>query len=217
LIQTLLGEDYYDQEDDGEGLVDEVEDQAEDVVESEWNGEEEWTEETTGEDIQHNEISEDNLWYYCDSCIRPIRPGNMGYDCKECEDITVCHNCHSNKAHESGKHKMKKFIVADHESPPSDWQEILYDLKKKRTRDIAKGKFDELFSMEYEDVIAGDIPCRFKYTKVDSDSFGLSTEAILKKSDRELNSVVSLKNLHPYRKEHVMKRVRYHDKNRSRQ
>ncbi len=142
----------------------------------------------------------------------------MGYECKECVDeIAECHNCHLNKSHEGGRHKMKKFLVGEDEVPPEDWQEVLYQIKKKRTKDIQRGKYDELFKMDYEDLIGGEIACRFKYTNVDSDSFGLSTQTILGKSDKELNSMVSLKKIHPYRKEHVMKRVRYHDKNRTRQ
>ena len=208
-MDAMLGDDYYDQEDE-EGDFDQ---QDEPVISEE--------EEVAGaeeEDEEDTTPCEDNLWFYCDSCIRPIRPGNMGYECKECVDETTeCHNCHMNKSHEGGRHRMKKFLVGEDEIPPSNWQEVLYDIKKKRTRDIQKGKFDELYKMDYEDLIAGDVACRFKYTNVDSDSFGLSTNTILIKSDKELNSMVSLKKIHPYRKENVMKRVRYHDKNRSRQ
>jgi len=209
-MEQMLGDDYYEQ-DDEETL--QPEEAADDDQEGPLADEEEWVEEETAA-----EPAADNMWYYCDSCIRPIRPGNMGYECKECVDeIAECHNCHLNKSHEGGRHKMKKFLVGEDEVPPSDWQEVLYQMKKKRTKDIQRGKFDELFNMDYEDLIGGEIACRFKYTNVDSDSFGLSTNTILSKSDKELNTMVSLKKIHPYRKEHVMKRVRYHDKNRTRQ
>lgn len=199
-MESMLGDDYYEQYDETE------------------RDEEEAEEESTEQVVDTVEDDSENMWYYCDSCIRPIRPGNIMYGCKECVDeITECHKCHLNKSHEGGRHKMKKLLVGDDEIPPENWQEVLYQIKKKKTKDIQKGKYDEVFNMDFEDLIAGDIACRFKYTNVDSDSFGLSTNSILTKSDKELNTLVSLKKIHPYRKEHVMKRVRYHDKNRSRQ
>jgi protein KRI1 len=197
-MQNLLGEDYYERED------------TEFVVDAEEGGDYANEEEAA---VAENSIEDsENPWYFCDACIRPIRPGNMGYECKDCHDdeVTICHNCKKSGAHPTS-HKLKKFLVADHEAPPEDWQSVLFQLKKKRTREIANGKLDEVYGMEYEDLIGGDIPCRFKYTNVDSDSFGLSTEAILLKNEKELNKSVSLKKLHPYRKAHPMKRVKYHD------
>ena len=206
-MSQLLGDDYYENEDEGFGasLEDETE-EAGTAAAGEWNDEVDASGEyETPED-------DETPWYYCDGCIRPIRPGNMGYACRVCEedDVTICHNCKQSGQHPTS-HKLKKFLVADHEVPPEDWQSILLQIKKKRTRDIAKGKLDEVYGMDYEDLIGGEIPCRFKYTQVDSDSFGLSSEAILLKNDSELNKTVSLKKLHPYRKAHAMRRVRYHD------
>jgi protein KRI1 len=196
-MENLLGDDYYDGEASGD-------DEWPDII----------AEEVTNEEGQDEDVAEDedeNMWYYCDACIRPIQPGNMGYECIECEDTTICHFCKKAHVHPSS-HKLAKFVVAEHEQPPSDWQTALMDIKRKRTKDIVKGKHDEMFNLEYEDLIAGEVPCRFKYAKVESDSFGLSTEAILAKPDKELNNLVSLKKLHPYRKAHAMKKVRYHDK-----
>ena len=190
-MQCLLGSDYYEMEDCEYEAVDEEEESA--------------------------EPEGQNMWYYCDSCIRPIRVGNIGYECKDCEEeTTICHNC-KQAGHHASSHKLKKFKVAQEEQPPDNWQEVLLDIKKKRTKEIASGKLDEVYGMDYEDLIAGDVACRFKYTLVDSDSFGLSPEAILLGSDKELNSKVSLKQLHPYRKAHAFKRVRYHDGKRRQQ
>lgn len=200
-MTSLLGEDYYENEDSEFVAQDD---------ESEWNHggaeTEHYEEEAQGRD------DDENMWYYCDACIRPIQPGNVGYECRDCEEeeVTICHNCRQSGQHPTS-HKLKKFRVAENEFPPEDWQSVLFQVKKKRTRDIASGKMDELYGMEYEDLIAGDVACRFKYTQVDSDSFGLSTEAILLKKESELNKSVSLKKLHPYRKAHPMRRVRYHD------
>ncbi|EPQ26688.1 uncharacterized protein PFL1_05667 [Pseudozyma flocculosa PF-1] len=63
----------------------------------------------------------------------------------------------------------------------------------------AKEMMDELYQLDYEDVI-GDLPTRFKYTQVPRSDFGLSPVEILLADDAQLNNVVGLKALQPYRK-----------------
>ncbi len=43
------------------------------------------------------------------------------------------------------------------------------------------------------------MPTRFKYRNVESENFGLDTNLILKSTDQDLNSFVSLKKLAPFR------------------
>jgi protein KRI1 len=57
---------------------------------------------------------------------------------------------------------------------------------------------DEYYQLDFEDLI-GSLPVRFKYKKVVPDSYTLTPEEILQAEDEDLNNVVSLKKLGPYR------------------
>jgi protein KRI1 len=57
---------------------------------------------------------------------------------------------------------------------------------------------EELYKLDYEDIVAG-MPTRFKYRKVEKNSFGLSTHEILLARDSTLKNFVSLKKIAPYR------------------
>ena len=58
---------------------------------------------------------------------------------------------------------------------------------------------DELYALDHEDVIGGDLKTRFKYRKVASEWYGLDGPTILAMDDKDLNRKVSLKKLAPYR------------------
>ena len=58
---------------------------------------------------------------------------------------------------------------------------------------------DDVLALGFEDVIAGGIRTRFKYTPVQVGDFGLSAEEILLADDRELNRFLGLRRLAPYR------------------
>lgn len=59
---------------------------------------------------------------------------------------------------------------------------------------------DELYKLDYEDIIAG-MPTRFKYRSVPKNDYGLSTKEILFAKDATLKSFVSLKKMAPYRED----------------
>jgi protein KRI1 len=65
-------------------------------------------------------------------------------------------------------------------------------------REDVERLMDEYYSLDYEDIIGG-TPVRFKYKKVDKETFHMDAEEILAADDRELNHAVSLKYLAPYR------------------
>lgn len=64
-----------------------------------------------------------------------------------------------------------------------------------------KRKFNDLmeeyYSLNYEDVIGGDVYTRFKYTKTQADDYGLTAEEILLADDAELNKYIGMKALAP--------------------
>jgi protein KRI1 len=57
---------------------------------------------------------------------------------------------------------------------------------------------DEYYKLDFEDIV-GNQPVRFKYQKVDSNYYSLKPEEILDAEDADLNEVVGLKKLGPYR------------------
>lgn len=81
------------------------------------------------------------------------------------------------------------------------------ELSKKREKEWKRelrNKLREYDRMSTEDFVSG-MPTRFKYREVKDDSFGLSTEEILALSDKELNQVVSVKKLAPYREDEAVR------------
>ncbi|PSC75398.1 KRI1-like protein [Micractinium conductrix] len=77
-----------------------------------------------------------------------------------------------------------------------------------RARAEVQRLLEEYYKLDYEDVVGG-VPTRFRYKEVQPDSFGLEVEDILALEDKELNSVVGLKRLAPYREEHKKFRPNY--------
>lgn len=65
-------------------------------------------------------------------------------------------------------------------------------------REDVNKMMDEYYNLEYEDIVGG-VPMRFNYKKVEPESFNLTPEDVLSMEDKELNRLVSLKYLAPYR------------------
>jgi len=57
-----------------------------------------------------NENNEEDIWWSCDGCFKPIKPGKFWFDCKECENFTFCEPCfieNETHAHTFNKKKVK--------------------------------------------------------------------------------------------------------------
>lgn len=78
-------------------------------------------------------------------------------------------------------------------------------------------KLEEYYKLDYEDMV-GDLPTRFKYKKIKPNTFGIRTDDVLSMDDKELNQLVSLKKLAPYRTEEwqVPRHVRHRISKRER-
>ncbi|KAF9123918.1 hypothetical protein BGW39_008597 [Mortierella sp. 14UC] len=74
---------------------------------------------------------------------------------------------------------------------------------------------DEYYQLDYEDMV-GDLPTRFKYSRVRPSTFGLTPVEILLADDKDLNEFVSLKKFAAYRKpeEQMSDIQKYSKKNR---
>ncbi|RUS35256.1 KRI1-like family C-terminal-domain-containing protein [Jimgerdemannia flammicorona] len=83
-------------------------------------------------------------------------------------------------------------------------QEIAPGSKKAQTKEFEK-YLEEYYRLDYEDMI-GDIPTRFKYQQVRPMNFGLSPVEILLADDQDLNEVIGLKKLAPFRPEEKQQR-----------
>jgi len=68
-----------------------------------------------------------------------------------------------------------------------------------RKRKVAE-YMDSVYGMEFNDIIGGDLPTRFKYTSVEKSGFNLSAAEILMATNAELNEYMGMKKLVPYKK-----------------
>ncbi|KAL1451189.1 hypothetical protein WDU94_003473, partial [Cyamophila willieti] len=64
---------------------------------------------------------------------------------------------------------------------------------------------DEYYGLEFEDLIGGDLACRFKYKRVVPNSYGLTVDEILAADDKELNKWCSVQKIYSQRAPHVEK------------
>ncbi|KAJ1951357.1 Ribosome biogenesis protein Kri1 [Linderina macrospora] len=72
---------------------------------------------------------------------------------------------------------------------------------KAALKDKVATYMDDLYQLDFEDIVGGDIPTRFKYAKVKPVSYGLTSAEILLADEENLSKYVSVKRIAPYRPE----------------
>lgn len=161
-----------------------------------------WQEETNvaadeneAEDAAEEEEEEEHpdLWFLCDGCKTPIPGGKRRFDCTVCENFTLCMKCFRIRRH---PHKFVRRRVPESCTPPEDFKGMQIGAEDENSKSL-----DEYFQLDYEDIIGGDLPTRFKYRSVKPNDYGIPASVILSKSSKELNQMVSIKKLRPYRDE----------------
>ena len=94
-------------------------------------------EEDNNENDNNNYDENDNneLWFYCDSCKKPLKEGKIKYECKTCEDYTLCKKCFKKIGHE---HQMKKDIIPAGCNPPENAEELIQKVENENENNILK-------------------------------------------------------------------------------
>merc|ERR1712217_887036 len=136
--------------------------------------------------------ADSQLWWKCDCCQKGIPGGKKRFDCTVCENYTLCVNCFRIRRH---PHKFVRRRVPDHNMPPESLRDQSADPKE------MEEALDEYFQLDYEDIIGGDLPTRFKYRNVQPNDYGLAPHEVLSKTDQELNRLMPLKKLRTYRED----------------
>lgn len=103
--------------------------------------------------------------------------------------------------------KSKLENAGDEEQPQDEEEKVSEEGKKKRKRksselekEVIAKELEEYYKLDYEDTI-GDLKTRFKYRPVNKNNYGLKAKEILALDDKELNQIVPLKKLAPYRED----------------
>ena len=172
MMQKAFDQDYYDMDVDADGKPVFSSMDDDDEYEEDWDN---WAG-PSGEGQEYEAYCEDED-FNMDADYDPSQPQAKGR-AQGLDD-------------KSKKKRRSKFsLVVDTKKP-------VFDPTDKTFEEY----FDEYYKLDYEDVIGGDLPCRFKYRQVSANDFGLSTEEVMTAKDKELNAWVSLKKMSMYRTE----------------
>ena len=139
-MNEIFDKEYYNKELDDEEIEkfdakQERHLKLEEKEENENNDENENNNENIDNNDYDNYNNEDELWFYCDSCKKPLKEGKIKYECKTCEDYTLCKKCYKKMGHE---HQMKKNIVPAGCVPPENAQELIEKVENEAENKILK-------------------------------------------------------------------------------
>ena len=80
-----------------------------------------------GDDPEQNgQESAPDLWFLCDACEKPIKPGKNFYESDKREDYILCQKCWKNA--DKTNDKFRRCKVPNHAEAPKDWQQCLTEL-----------------------------------------------------------------------------------------
>ena len=129
-MNEIFNKEYYNKELDDEEIekFDAKQERHLNLEEKEENNDEK-------ENNYEDDNNENELWFYCDSCKKPLKEGKIKYECKTCEDYTLCKKCFKKMGHE---HQMKKDIVPNGCAPPENAEELIENVENENENNILK-------------------------------------------------------------------------------
>ena len=129
-MNEIFDKEYYNKELDDEEIekFDAKQERHLNLEEKEENNDEK-------ENNYEDDNNENELWFYCDSCKKPLKEGKIKYECKTCEDYTLCKKCFKKMGHE---HQMKKDIVPNGCAPPENAEELIENVENENENNILK-------------------------------------------------------------------------------
>jgi len=65
---------------------------------------------------------EEEEWWFCDNCKKPIKGGDIRYDCTMCDNFTLCRKCFKTLKHPHKMNKEKTPMIA---KPPQDHLDLI--------------------------------------------------------------------------------------------
>ncbi|PNW77549.1 hypothetical protein CHLRE_10g441450v5 [Chlamydomonas reinhardtii] len=190
-MAAAFNDDYYDAEEELEGLADDLDLLAGDSDEElgiagaglSSEGEEDDVEEEDGGEEDGEEGGKKK---------KPIKFADIRKKIKEVDALSEDPDDDEGDGKQAGGQKKKRADPAELARQRNELQRLLEDYYK----------------LDYEDNVAG-IKTRFRYKPVDPSTFGLSVDDILRLDDKSLNQVVGIKRLAPYREDATKLRPNY--------
>ena len=155
-MNDIFNKEYYNKELDDEEIekFDAKQERHLKLEEKEENEEQNNNDDNNADD---NENNENELWFYCDSCKKPLKEGKIKYECKTCEDYTLCKKCFKKIGHE---HQMKKDIVPAGCIPPDNAEELIEKVEKEEENNLLKCSRCQKIIVENKYYICNEDSCK---------------------------------------------------------